>query len=88
VEEQLIQARQLVSRLERLSADSTWARRASGYRASLLKAIDALDRARSCSQSYPVVAQDIEHLRQLIETGYRILDRAAREMIKGRKSLH
>jgi hypothetical protein len=36
-------ARLLVQRLERLSADSTWAHQASGYRGALLKCIEEIE---------------------------------------------
>jgi hypothetical protein len=35
--------RLLAQRLERLSVDSIWARRASGLRGSLIKALDSVD---------------------------------------------
>jgi hypothetical protein len=86
LENQLSSGRQLVSRLERLSADSHWARRASGYRASLLKAIERLERWPSQPDVNSILAEEITLLSQLIERGYQILDRAARELVKGRRN--
>jgi hypothetical protein len=73
----LDQARLLSQRLERLSADSIWARRASGYRASLLKILDEME--KSMGQEQPLMASDQRRLRSLLNGGYRILERAARE---------
>ena len=67
-------AKLLSARLERLSADSTWARRASGLRGSLLKAIEAAENgAADPDQSQP-------HLERLVRRGFEILENAAREL--------
>jgi hypothetical protein len=63
--------RLLTSRLERLSVDSIWARRASGLRGSLVKAIENVD-----AGYHPTV----EHLDMLIERSFEILRNAAREI--------
>jgi hypothetical protein len=63
--------RLLAARLERLSVDSIWARRASGLRRSLVKAIEAAD---SCGEYPP------EQLDALIEHSFDILRKAAREI--------
>lgn len=84
LENQIMSARQLVSRLERLSADSIWARRASGYRASLLKSIETLDWMRFHPVSHAHLLQELNLLNQLLEQGYQILDYAGRELIAGR----
>lgn len=63
--------RLLAARLERLSVDSIWARRASGLRRSLVKAIEAAD----SSGEYPP-----EQLDTLIEHSFDILRKAAREI--------
>ena len=83
----LEQARQLTSRLERLSADSIWARRASGYRASLLKTIERVEELNSQSARLedPVeLEQALEHLDGLLERGQQILELAARDLIRNR----
>ncbi len=81
-EENLLQqARLLVGRLERLSADSLWAHRASGYRASLLKALDQIEKTQLQGSER---AQALEHLDFLIGKGFTLLEKAARELIKGR----
>jgi|SaaInl7_150m_RNA_FD_contig_21_569153_length_320_multi_9_in_0_out_0_1 hypothetical protein len=68
-ERQLLQAEILVDRLARLSADSIWARRASGVRASLHKALSRLE-----------AIGDVKPLEPLIELGFAILEKAAREV--------
>ncbi|MFL7890446.1 MAG: hypothetical protein ACK2UM_15670 [Anaerolineales bacterium] len=56
----------LIARLERLSADSYWAHRASGVRGSLL---------RMSEEDYP----DSYQAAKLIERGFDFLERAAKE---------
>jgi len=75
-EKNLVQsARLLVSRLERLSADSLWARRSSGIRGSLLKHLEAAEPN----------AGEKEHLERLIQRGFELLEKAAREICSKRK---
>jgi hypothetical protein len=74
---QLQQARHLIHRLERLSADSLWARRASGIRAALLKAVA---RAESNLEEY----QPDQNLESLVALGYQMLEKGAREMVTGK----
>jgi hypothetical protein len=80
-EQQLIaDALLLVQRLERLSADSLWARRASGCRGALLKAMDeagVLEPGRANTLAQPL---DAERLRWLMQFGYAMLEKAAREI--------
>ena len=68
-------AKLLSARLERLSADSTWARRASGLRGGLLKAIEAVE----TGEGDAVQAQ--LHLEQIVRRGFEILESAARELL-------
>jgi len=63
--------RLLTRRLERLSVDSIWARRASGLRGSLIKALAAADEGEPPTS---------EHLDLLIEKSFEILSKAAREI--------
>jgi hypothetical protein len=77
VEVRLDQARMIVQRLERLSADSTWAHTASGHRGSLLKIIDRLERAPELEKT---VRPEVELLDRLIDKGFDLLARAAREI--------
>ena len=64
----------LISRLERLSADSFWAHRASGIRGALLRFMDAIDNGEENQQ-----IQD-NTLNILIQKGYELLEKAAREI--------
>lgn len=63
--------RMLVARLERLSVDSRWARRASGLRGNLLRAME------SGEGGEPVPAA---RLKLLTDAAFEILRRAAEEI--------
>ena len=62
---------QLIYRLERLSVDSHWAHRASGIKGALLKSLESIEAGD---------AQRAEQLPALIELGFEVLERAAREV--------
>jgi len=62
--------RLLLHRLERVSVDSHWAHRASGIRGSLLDALDQFDAGNPVSE---------QHTQQIMEHGFRILQKAAEE---------
>jgi hypothetical protein len=74
----LNQARELVYKLERISADSTWAHLSSGYRGSLWRAIDRLE--RGLADQTPPTSQELKRLYLLMQRGYELLYRAAREI--------
>ena len=61
----------LTPRLERLSVDSIWARRASGLRRSLVKTLEAAEQNRPLEPG---------HLDALIERTFDILAKSAREI--------
>jgi hypothetical protein len=63
----------LLSRLERISADSVVAHHASGVRGAMLRVVDKLENGR------PVPGHEV---RRLVESGYALLEKAAREKIK------
>lgn len=63
--------RLLAARLERLSADSLWARRASGTRRSVLKALETADLGEQIPAG---------QLERLIEQSFALLEKAAREI--------
>jgi hypothetical protein len=67
----LLQAKILIDRLARLSADSIWARRASGLRASIDKSVARLERGQSV---------DREHFEYLVSLGFEMLEKAAEEI--------
>jgi hypothetical protein len=70
----LEEARHLIRGLERISADSKWARRSSGYRGALLKQVDRLEKEPD------LPGEDLVLLKGLIEVGYAMLIKAAREI--------
>ncbi len=59
----------LLDRLERISADSPWAHRASGLRGALFEALECLEHDEPVSQ---------EQLAWIIQQGFWILEQAAR----------
>ncbi|MGB9586387.1 MAG: hypothetical protein ACPL7A_03085 [Anaerolineales bacterium] len=65
-------AQDLVSKLERLSADSYWAHQASGVRGSLLRWLAEYEKA-------PHREINEEHFKELTDTAYQILIKAAKE---------
>lgn len=71
----------LVARLEKLSPDSRWARRASGSRGNLLKLLDELQ--EQMNQGQAVQSPDVQRLDSLINFGFFILEKAAREILAG-----
>jgi hypothetical protein len=75
---QLILAHQLLVRLERLSADSYWAHRASGLRGSLLKCVEQIETARGKNEA--INGEMWEKANNLILVGFWILENAAREI--------
>jgi hypothetical protein len=77
VETRMILARMVTQRLERLSADSAWAHISSGYRGSLIKTIDRLERLPELESAS---TEDISLLDYLIDKGLDLLAKAAREM--------
>ncbi len=69
-QEEIQLVRLLLARLERVSVDSYWAHRASGVRGALLRVLDAVEAHQSLD---PAI------LGNLMDQGFRILERAARE---------
>ena len=61
----------MAGRLERLSADSHWARRASGLRGNIIKVLDETETTNDVSNN---------RLDLLIEAAFDLLRRAAREL--------
>ena len=66
--------RLLISRLERISADSIWAHRASGHRGMLLRSIDRLEKNPALS------AQELEYIERLTNEGFFILEQSGIEL--------
>ena len=63
--------RLLIGRLEHLSADSHWARRASGLRGNMLKVLEEIDAGQNLAP---------ERLDLLVDTAFDFLRRAAQEI--------
>jgi hypothetical protein len=63
--------RMMASRLERLSVDSIWARRASGLRGNLIKVLEEIGAGQEV---------DADRLNPLIERGFEVLRHAAQEI--------
>jgi hypothetical protein len=70
-EKTLALIRLLLARLERISADSVWAHRASGVRGALLRMMDKSEKGRPVQQS---------ELKRMTELGFYILEQAAAEI--------
>ena len=71
------QAWMLADRLELLSADSIWAHRASGARGALLKSLENMESANQAS-----LLDEMAHLQTIVRWGFRLLEKAAEELIK------
>lgn len=71
MDSQLNLARQLISRLERLSVDSYWAHQASGVRRSLLRCVEEAEAGQPGA---------LQRLDGLVRRGFFIVENAAREL--------
>jgi hypothetical protein len=80
-EELLEEARLLIYRLERISADSIWARRSSGHRGAMLKWVDDFEQ-KSQTQEIDGASIDLSTLENLMRIGYEFLENAARERLR------
>ena len=76
-------SRLLATRLERLSADSYWAHKASGLRGSLLRSLEDWETLRLSQSTQAELLVRLDRLNQL---GFAILTRAAREILPPRQS--
>jgi hypothetical protein len=63
--------RMMANRLERLSVDSLWARRASGLRGNMIKVLEEVDAGQEI---------DPTRLKSLIERAFDVLRHAAQEI--------
>ena len=82
----LKQARLLAARLERLTPDSSWARRASGCRGTVVRLIDELESGISptpppASSRNPQL-ETMAALEHVLQQGFAILHAAAKENLK------
>ena len=67
----------LLARLERLSADSHYAHRASGLRGSLLHYLEQVEEYRQTGAPVSIPSSQVE---DLLSFGFKILEKAAREI--------
>jgi hypothetical protein len=74
----LDQGKMLVDRIERISVDSIWARRSSGYRGDLLKWIEKVDKL-NLSQGEQLSPDELVEFSRLIEIGFDFLYASVRE---------
>ena len=65
--------RLLLARLERISADSVTAHRASGVRGAMMRMLETLEAGDTVSDAA---------LKRLIDAGYGLLQRAAKEKVR------
>lgn len=83
IEPLISQAKQLLDRLERISADSSFAHRSSGLRGSLLRWLDQTNTSPSTSQGQEKQnAGDLLRLRSLLAASYEILEEAAKDIVR------
>jgi hypothetical protein len=80
LEHQISQARILIARLERLSADSYWAHQASGLRGALLRSIALCESQHVTESDQESETSPAAQLDHLMEKSFEILVRGAREM--------
>jgi hypothetical protein len=70
-EKTLFLTRMLLARLERISADSVWAHRASGVRGALLRLLEKSEKG------YPIQRSE---LKRMMDLGFFILEKTAEEL--------
>jgi DNA-binding response OmpR family regulator len=76
----------LIARLERLSADSNWAHRASGLRGSLLRYQEELLTRHGSELN--LTPEEVSQLEQLMRSGFTMLEKAALEIDLPKSYLH
>jgi hypothetical protein len=69
-EKTLFLLRIVIARLERISADSFWAHRASGVRGSLFKALEKFEEGET---------EQVSEAMRMMDIGFFILEQAAKE---------
>lgn len=81
MEEHARTLRFLLARLERISADSVVAHRASGVRGAMLRVLDQLEKQeQACPEGDRRVPEPV--VKRLIESGYLLLQKAAEERVR------
>jgi hypothetical protein len=87
----LKQARLLATRLERLTPDSAWARRASGCRGTLIRLIAELEQGKTLASATSIPCEpdraSSRALQRVLQQGFTILHAAARESLNNNRRL-
>jgi hypothetical protein len=83
-EEPLRTLRFLLARLERISADSVVAHRASGVRGAMFRVLDQLEKQEQACPDAQRADRRVsdEEVKRLIQSGYVFLHRAAKEKVR------
>jgi hypothetical protein len=75
------QAKTAIDLLERLSADSPWAHRGSGYRGALLRTLDSIRELETKSKETQAERVLLQRLHILVDASFDLLEKAAIELI-------
>ena len=81
-EDLIQQAKLLIYRLERISADSIWAHRSSGQRGALLRWVARLEGGDPHETILSPESEEYRRFAYLIQSGYELLEKAAKEMLR------
>jgi hypothetical protein len=75
------QAQTVIDLLERLSADSPWAHRGSGYRGALLRALESVREVKAASPDSQAEQVLLNRLQGLVNASFELLENAAKDLI-------
>jgi hypothetical protein len=75
------QAQTAIDLLERLSADSQWAHRGSGYRGALLRTLESARQVGAASPGSQSEQVLLNHLQSLVNASFELLENAAIDLI-------
>jgi hypothetical protein len=75
------QAQTAIDLLERLSADSPWAHRGSGYRGALLRTLESVREAETDSPDSQTEQVLLHRLQGLVNASFELLENAAIDLI-------
>jgi hypothetical protein len=75
------QAQTAIDLLERLSADSQWAHRGSGYRGAILRTLDSIREFDGISNDSQVELDMLSRLQSLVAASFELIEKAAIDLI-------
>ncbi len=82
-EDILKQARLLVERMEKVSVDSIWARRASGHRGALLKWIEKSENLSPAERKeVQLTGEELGQIHTILSACYKVMEKAAQERLR------